>query len=139
MEILVPLDDSKHAENIVEYMKDFAKKLNADIKLLHVVSLPTMIEAPIDLSHIIATYKEAGEAFIEKFKKELESENLKVTSEVKVGFSSAAQVINEEAEKGKFDLIALGARGQSLLKKIFLGSVADSVARNAPCPVLIIR
>jgi nucleotide-binding universal stress UspA family protein len=37
------------------------------------------------------------------------------------------------------DLIVLGVQGHSLMETMFLGSTADRVLRQAPCPVLSIR
>lgn len=42
--------------------------------------------------------------------------------------------------KKKFDLVVVGIKGiHSKLSQIFLGSVAESVVKNAPCDVLVIR
>lgn len=44
------------------------------------------------------------------------------------------------AKKKKFDLVVVGIKGiHSKISQIFLGSVAESVVKNAPCDVLVIR
>src|ERR1051326_9159218 len=43
------------------------------------------------------------------------------------------------AEEQSADLLALGTRGLSGLARFFLGSVAERMARHAPCPVLLAR
>jgi len=52
---------------------------------------------------------------------------------------SVVEVIRERAVKECFDLIAFAPRGHSGLKRWLYGSVAESVVREAPCPVLLIR
>ena len=47
-----------------------------------------------------------------------------------------AEAILEVAEEKQVDLIVVGTRGLSALERFFLGSVAERVARHAPCPVL---
>lgn len=48
-------------------------------------------------------------------------------------------VIVEFAKKKKVDLIVMGTRGQSAIRKLMVGSVAESVMQNAPCPVIAIN
>jgi nucleotide-binding universal stress UspA family protein len=50
-----------------------------------------------------------------------------------------SSVIVEFAKKKKVDLIVMGTRGQSGLKKLMVGSVAESVMQDAPCPVIAIN
>ncbi len=50
-----------------------------------------------------------------------------------------AEAILEVAEEKQVDLIVVGTRGLSALERFFLGSVAERVARHAPCPVLLVR
>jgi len=45
----------------------------------------------------------------------------------------------EIARDGHYDLIVMGTHGRSGRLRTLLGSVADGVIRNAPCPVLTVR
>ena len=47
--------------------------------------------------------------------------------------------INEVARITRAELIAIATRGYTGLKRAFLGSTTESVVRNAPCPVLVVR
>jgi nucleotide-binding universal stress UspA family protein len=47
------------------------------------------------------------------------------------------QAILELAEHEKYDLIIMGTQGET--KSAKLGSIAQKIVRNAPCPVLTIR
>jgi nucleotide-binding universal stress UspA family protein len=51
----------------------------------------------------------------------------------------AAEEIIREAEASAADLIVLGSHGRSAVARFLLGSVAEQVARHAPCPVLLVR
>ncbi|MDX2091571.1 MAG: universal stress protein [Kofleriaceae bacterium] len=42
-------------------------------------------------------------------------------------------------ERNPFDLCVVGAQGRSALSRFFLGSVATTVTRHAPCSVLVVR
>ena len=50
-----------------------------------------------------------------------------------------AAAIVETAEERGTDLVVVGARGLGLLGRLFLGSVSDRVAHQAPCPVLVVK
>jgi nucleotide-binding universal stress UspA family protein len=50
-----------------------------------------------------------------------------------------AEEIVEAAERAPADLVVLGSRGHSAVERFFVGSVAERVARHAPCPVLVVR
>jgi nucleotide-binding universal stress UspA family protein len=52
--------------------------------------------------------------------------------------SVAESIINYTSEQ-KADLIVIGTRGRSGLKRLVLGSVASAVVAHASCPVLVVR
>lgn len=43
------------------------------------------------------------------------------------------------AEREQIDLIVMGSHGRTGLPRLLMGSVAEGVARRAPCPVLIVK
>jgi nucleotide-binding universal stress UspA family protein len=50
-----------------------------------------------------------------------------------------AQVITELADRGAYDLIAVGAHGHRGFRRLLLGSVAESTVRHAHCSVLVVH
>lgn len=63
--------------------------------------------------------------------------NIKVEAKVAVG--DARDVICEMVQKLGADLLVIGSHGYGLIKRALLGSVSDHCARNAKCPVLIVK
>jgi nucleotide-binding universal stress UspA family protein len=59
------------------------------------------------------------------------------TNLVRVGHP--VDVILQAATDWPADLIVIGSHGRSGLGRVLLGSVAESVVRQAPCPVLVVR
>jgi nucleotide-binding universal stress UspA family protein len=61
-----------------------------------------------------------------------------VTLEHAVRPGQPLAVVLEEAERFKPDLIVMAASGRSRVARFFVGSTADRVIRQAPCPVLVV-
>lgn len=124
-------------EKNITYACDVAKSDKSKLTLIHVVTLPTVVEpgVPIDPS----PFEQAGAQTLEKAKKIAKDQG--VDAETKLGrtFGNPAQEILKAAEEGRYDLIIIGAKGHSLLRNLMIGSVCDTVVRNAPCPVLVVR
>lgn len=59
--------------------------------------------------------------------------------EIDVATGRAAETIVSDAAEHGSDLIVIGARGLSAIKRLLLGSVSESVLRHAACPVLVVR
>ena len=62
-----------------------------------------------------------------------------ITAEGQVAEGSADEALIAAAQQEKADLIVLGSHGRRGIRRFFLGSVAESVVRRAPVPVLVIR
>ena len=73
----------------------------------------------------------------EKIQNTYNGNALKIDAEVVEGYPKEAIV--EEAERWGADLIVLGSHGYGNLKRLFLGSVAQSVVAHAPCSVEVVR
>jgi nucleotide-binding universal stress UspA family protein len=152
--ILVPLDGSEHSRRALESAIQIAESFNSKLTLLtvhHVTITPVTspeltIQAPVivtDASAAEMTERaiEAAHNYDKKILAEAEakvrSEKVEVDTELIDG--NAVEEIVRKAEEGKFDLIVMGARGLSTIKKLFIGSVSDGVIKKAPCPVLIVK
>jgi len=80
----------------------------------------------------------ASRAFLEKQAKRMESDGATVAG-VRVRTGNPDHEVVELAEELDAGLIILGSRGLGGVRRALLGSVSDSVARHAHCPVLVVR
>jgi nucleotide-binding universal stress UspA family protein len=69
----------------------------------------------------------------------LSGSTLKVCSNVPIVRNRTFQVILDEAEKWKADVVVLGSHGRSGFDRMVMGSVSESVALHAKCSVEVIR
>ena len=58
---------------------------------------------------------------------------------VRIEIGDARDVIDRVAELIGADLIVMGTHGRRGVRRMLLGSIAESVVRSAPCPVLTVR
>jgi nucleotide-binding universal stress UspA family protein len=137
--ILVPLDFSPASVEALDYAVSVAKQFHAAIHLVHVYPPDEASSAP-GAGHLLLQSAEA----IERLNEELTGIHRKhvptfcpENCHIRPG-RPHEQIINLAREINA-DLIALSTRGHSGLKHLLLGSTAERVVRNAPCPVLVVR
>ncbi|MDW0342419.1 MAG: universal stress protein, partial [Nitrososphaeraceae archaeon] len=80
-----------------------------------------------------------GETQVDKVKQKAKEKGVIVKTDVIVGISSVVKEIVEYADKNKVDMIVVGSRGLSGIKKMLVGSVASGVVTYAHCPVLVAK
>ncbi|HEV7784108.1 MAG TPA: universal stress protein [Thermoanaerobaculia bacterium] len=140
--ILVPTDFSQDAELAVTTAHHLLSSLEQDARLilLHAYNLPIEYTAYGPIPTSISYLEDAGleaERRLFEMAAALQREGLTVETLAREG--DPAHVIAEEAQKRGADLIAMGTRGHSGLRHLFLGSTAERVVEYAPCPVMTIR
>ncbi|HSS51570.1 MAG TPA: universal stress protein [Thermoanaerobaculia bacterium] len=140
--ILVPTDFSQDAELAVTTAHQLLSSLEQDARLilLHAYNLPIEYTAYGPIPTSISYLEDAGleaERRLFEMAAALQREGLTVETLAREG--DPAHVIAEEAQKRGADLIAMGTRGHSGLRHLFLGSTAERVVEQAPCPVMTIR
>jgi nucleotide-binding universal stress UspA family protein len=80
-----------------------------------------------------------GKQHVDKVKQKGTEEKVSVKTDVIIATTSVVKEIVEYAEDNKVDMIVIGSRGVTGLKKILLGSVANGVVTYSHCPVLVVK
>jgi len=138
--ILVPLDGSKTAENVVPLARSFARGLQIPVELLGVVDVDERARPgrPREASMIRSIVDDATRRFDDYLKRVAKNFFVgKVQCTVRKG--NAAEAIIELAAAEKRTLIAMATHGRSGLDRWLLGSVAEKVLRGASNPTLVVR
>jgi len=65
--------------------------------------------------------------------------DVNIQTDIIVATNSVSSEIVNYADKFNVDLIIVGTRGRSGLKRMLLGSIASELVKYACCPVLIIK
>ena len=146
--ILVPTDFSEHAQRAFERAYDLCSQLGAKLYLLHVQSGGALRVAVQEGLLDGASTDEEVERAVEELTERRFSEMLVGLdrSQVAIEYTSrrgdADTVIIEYAKEIDADLIVVGRRGAGLIEDVraaVLGSVASSLIKKSPCPVLVVR
>lgn len=141
MKILHPTDFSDCAAGAQSAAIDLGQKLGAEIVLLHVlVETPLYGESVLSMSKVQSVYdaqRKWAEEALEARAADLRGRGVKTSWRANVGapFEEIVKIAGEE----RADMIVMGTHGRSGLSRVLLGSVAERVIRQAPCPVLTVR
>jgi len=141
--ILVPTDFSEFSDKALESAVDVAKKENATIELLHVISViqTCSVDYCFDQQTLDMLEKNSINASMDQMKKEIDrvpgASSVQIETVIRKG-TPYEEILNEQKEK-KIDLIVIGSHGKTGLIHHLMGSVAERVMRGAKCPVLLAK
>jgi nucleotide-binding universal stress UspA family protein len=146
--ILVAVDGSKPSLNAGNEAIDVAKKHQAELIALYVVPSDIRYDQiddvetpgiPRPVKGIVMTAMQGGQKYVDEVKLKATESNVSVGTDVVISTNSVVKTIVEYAEEKNIDLIVIGSRGMSGLKRMLLGSIASGVVTYAECPVLVIK
>jgi nucleotide-binding universal stress UspA family protein len=135
--VLVALDGSEIAEQVIQTLDDLAFSQDARVILCHVFPTPdSEIELPADRPQ-----SESPTFSYFHIEKQLQSyqEKLAVKSELELVTGDPAEEIIRLANIYKTELIVIGSRGLIGMKRIVQGSVSSQVVEEANCSVLVVK
>jgi len=133
--ILVPTDLGDAAEHALDYALELARGTGGRVYLLHVVPLPAG-----GFSELGALSREAEARLLEAHQRAVNAlAEPRGAVAMLVRRGDPRDAIPEAAEGLDADLIVIATHGRRAISRLLLGSVAESVVRTAPCPVLTVR
>jgi universal stress protein A len=140
--VLCPTDFSAPSCEAVSAASEVARMFSAPLVLVHVVQpLPAAAAAasgyPIDIEALETALLEHAKQRLHEFAHTHVGRG--VTTILRAVRGSVAAKILEVANGEDVDLIVISTHGETGLRHILLGSVAERVVRMATCPVLTVR
>lgn len=119
--VVLATDFSPAARKAEELARELAGQAGATLHLVHVLPL---LSSPGEAAQRLATLARAL------------GPGLKGVTALL--FGSAARTIVTYARDQRADLLVVGTHGRTGVSRVLMGSVAEAVARLAPCPVLTV-
>lgn len=138
--ILVPLDGSPRAEQILPHVEEMALHLGSQLFLLRVVEPVPVVaqqQGPILVADKGSQQLEQAEVYLRGWRGEFREKGIR--TEIQVEQGDVVRRIIETADQVDADLIAMASHGRSGLSRAFYGSVAAGVLHNVDRPLLLIR
>jgi nucleotide-binding universal stress UspA family protein len=136
--IVVPLDGSVSAEQILPEVSALALRLKSTVSLLQVLTPATYSQKEIMQPGLpwwdddIAT----ADAYLTRAASRLIEEGLTVTTDVVLSEDVATAILDYSARTGA-DLVALATSGSGGMSRFVFGTVADEVTRKSTCSLLV--
>ncbi|NOJ30170.1 MAG: hypothetical protein DA328_08405 [Nitrososphaeraceae archaeon] len=149
--IVVPVDGSENSRHAAKYAIDIGSRYNSQVILMNIIYSPLNTEysnlsgfvTPSQIERLAEKAKDEAEKEFEKIikdnKENIDFDKADVKTEVVSTSISVYSTILEYVKKEDVDLIVMGSRGRTGLKKILLGSTSSGVVTYAECPVMIIK
>ena len=132
--ILVAVDFAPASDAALTYGRALARAFGATLHVFHVIENPFLRPTFGNPDDIRANIRESLEARLtDDDRTALHARAVLETSD------HPSEAIVGYATRAGIDLIVLGTHGRSGMERVLMGSVAEHVVRNAPCPVLTVR
>jgi len=148
--IMVAIDGSKESMHAANCAIGVAKRYDAILVVLTV--LPQELRYDYEIDQVdpevpmtpvkgvveLSRMEIEGEWFT-GIKKNALASNVKIETEILMEGKSVVADIIEYSEKQSIDLIVIGTKGKTGLRRLILGSVSQGILAYAHCPVLLVR
>lgn len=141
--ILFATDFSDSAGYAQQYAAELVDRCQAELHLLHVIApvpIPTMGTpefAYCTTPSVMVEMEESSLRALGNLFDDAWQSRHRIVKSARVG--TTVSIIIDYATEHQIDLIVVGTVGRTGLSHLLLGSVAESVVRKAPCPVLTVR
>jgi len=146
--IMVPLDGSDLAENVLPHVKAIASGSQVEqvvlVRVVDPLGYPIMVRAHGEFGipekngkQIQQERRKDAETYLQEMEKQVKAEGLKVGSAVLEG--EIAETLIQYATKNAVDLIVMSTHGRSGISRWLLGSIAGRMVSHSCVPVLMVR
>jgi nucleotide-binding universal stress UspA family protein len=138
--MLIAVDFSGHSQRAMEDGIDLAKLFSAEVHLVHAFDVPVPMVTPYEVAvptGFVEQAREAAKRRLQEVEDKVRATGVPVHAHLTE--APAAHAIARAAEELGVDLIVMGTRGNTGLKHVILGSVAERTLRLAPCSVLTVK
>jgi nucleotide-binding universal stress UspA family protein len=141
-QILVPLDGSPLAEEVLDAAMALARIWDAEVTLLQVVQPvlpsadPALPRPSVYDEGLTASCRQQAEDYLDDLVEQIHGQGLRATGVAIVAWNPADAIL-DVARPERVAVVALATHGRGGLRRLILGSVADKLVRGAEVPVLV--
>jgi nucleotide-binding universal stress UspA family protein len=138
--IVVPLDGSTLAEQVLPAVLTLAKLNDAEVSLVQVLIPASYSQKEMPDTDLPWWDKDVSlaQAYLFRIASRLRRNGLIVTTDIVIG-DEAAHAIGDFASREKADLIAIATHGRGGLARMLRGSVADAIMHSGKMSMLVLK
>lgn len=143
--ILVPLDGSRRAENVLPMVSQLARFHKSQIHIVHVVKKPEMarqmppVREDVELAERIVTRnREEAIRYLDQVRQHSPLDGIEIQTHLLTS-ENAAATLHELADKESIDIVALSAHGYSGYKQWPYGGMVNNFVLYSKVPLLIVQ
>ena len=147
--ILVAIDGSSTSMDAADYAIMLSNLHHSQILLLHVLNIAEYytslqffeVKQPTESKEIIEEAKKEANKWFNIVKKKIDDKlgkQIEIETYITISPSTVKSIL-DFAEKKNVDLIVVGTRGHSGIKKLLLGSTASGIVTYSSCPVIVVK
>jgi nucleotide-binding universal stress UspA family protein len=143
--ILLPTDFSENSWNAVKYALQFFKNERCNFYLLHVIRLSNLV---VSDTPYISTQEAISDVYVKPIKEKLQSILKRISKEslnsgnhkfyTLTDYNFFTESIRKHVEEKKIDIIVVGTKGATGLKKHIVGSNTGDIITKVKCNTLVI-
>jgi nucleotide-binding universal stress UspA family protein len=142
--LLVPLDGSEPSRRALAEAIALARALNARLRLMHVLDprllLPQAMEGGQPPEQLLDQQSANGASLLDRAVDDARQAGVQVETVLRNDPPvRVSDQILAETRDWQADLVVMGTHGRRGLRRVLLGSDAESVLRASPVPVLLVR
>jgi nucleotide-binding universal stress UspA family protein len=136
--VLFATDFSEASEAALPYAAAFSARYGSQIHLTHVLPEVTFLRPGVPDSAVIgSTYEDARSGVHQKMRRlALRLKDYPQCTYIRHG--EIPRVVSDLVREQEIDLVVAGTHGRTGLGRLIMGSVAEEILRQAPCPVLTV-
>ncbi len=141
--VLLPVDDEEHARQGCDLATELFPR--GSFLLVHVINPANAAGyspepgAPGVAEEWYEREETETEELFERLSAHIEQRDDDATVEHSIEVGQPAQTVLERIEQGEIDHVVMGSHGREGISRLLLGSVAETVVRNSPVPVTVVR
>ena len=137
--VLLATDGSEEAELALRAAVGLARTTGSELHVVHVFPVDEGVPYPAEvLKREAEETEDQAWTFLERQAQRIRDEGVAAVEAHFRRGRPANEIVNLGDELG-VDLVMIGSRGLGGMRRALMGSVSDSVARHAHCPVMIVR
>ncbi len=138
--VVVGVDGSERSTRAAGVAAGIVRASGGRLHVVTVVRPPEgwwgVVGSPPPADALSASMADAQRTVLDQTLAEVDLEGIDVTSSEEIG--DPATSLGDVCTSVGADLLVVGRRGAGMVERIILGSVADRLAHDAPCPLLIV-